>query len=117
MSTVYGKRKNCWDTVRRDIKLILRRNRLFRDTDFEVRLISTWDLEYRENDRLLKVGTGIGRGSSKWWDTWATIEVGRQLAWEPPYQAEPVGEEKRQQIVVNIQKAYRDFNIPFEILD
>ena len=117
MSNVVGRTKGWWDGLVSDIQLILRGNRFYKESSFSVRLISTWELEYLEGDHLLKVGTGIVNGSSRWWDNWVRIEVTDTLRWEPPYTYESISEEKKTQILNNIAKAYDDFKIPYEFVN
>jgi len=117
MRNVVGRTTGWWDGLVSDIQLILRGNRLYKESGFSVQLISTWELEYREGDHLLKVGTGIVNGSSRWWDNWVRIEVTDTLRWESPFNNHPISEENKSRILRNIARAYDDFRIPYEFVD
>lgn len=104
------------DTIR--LVFESRRRKRWLAGGFEIRDISTWDMEYREGDHILKISTGIGNGSSgKWYDTWVTVELDKPLLWEPPHSVETIGSEKKTQIKANIEKYFDRFRIPFEFVE
>jgi len=95
-----------------------RRRKHFVGNGFEIRDISTWDVEYGEQDHVLKISTGIGNGTSgKWYDTWVTVELDRPLTWEHPYAGEPITNDKKAQIKANLQNYFDTFGIPFEFVE
>ena len=83
---------------------------------FEIRNVSTWEIEYREEDRVLKVGTGIGRGSRKWYDTWTTIELPGNLHWEPPHEDERITLQKKEEIELRIAEYFDKWRIPYKVI-
>jgi hypothetical protein len=51
----------------------------------------TYGLEHRESDHVIRVGVRTAGADVDW-----IIDLGSSIGWRPPYQHEPVSEEKRQ---------------------
>lgn len=67
---------------------------------FETGFTGRYSMEYREGDRLLKIGTeSLGPA--------AFIYLADARRWEPPHDAEPIPDEKRASIRENIAAAMR----------
>ena len=94
------------------------RRKRFVGDGFEIHSTSTWEFEYREGNRILKVATEHGHGDSgNWFDSWEVVHLDTPLRWQPLYDGDLISKEKKAQIKANIEKYYDTFRIPVEILE
>jgi hypothetical protein len=109
--------RNSWQAIKDSLwpsKGFRANLRHYRGDGFEIRYVSTWDLEYVEGDHRLKIGKGIGKGSDKWYDTWEILELRGPLRWEAPHELEAISEEKAKQIKLNLAQYYEAVGIPYD---
>jgi len=117
--TVDGRPRNSWAAILDSLRLMLLygQRKKYAGEGFRIEDASTWELRYVEGSRVLTVGTGIRKGSNKWYDTWVTVEFPPVLKWNPPYESEIISEIGRGQIRENIEKYFKRFGIPHEFVE
>jgi hypothetical protein len=99
----------------RDLKLIVRGNRTFRNAEFEIRLKGTWEMEYRYGTKVIAIPTGIGKGTGGWYDNWVTIELPKQPYWHAPSR-EPLSATELSSLIKNIEIGFDAMDIPAELI-
>jgi len=107
--------KSGWDAVWKSLKN-RQRARVYSGSGFRVHWKSTWDLEYEENEHLLRLGVGIAKVGPKWWQTINTIEFPLHLGWEYPFSNEAIPSSKRDMIANRVSEAFRYFEVPHRVL-
>lgn len=93
-----------------------RRSFSYSGETFRVTWKSTWELDYEEEDRSLRLGAGILRVGAKWYQLVNTVEVPVNLAWTGSNNFR-INPEKRNEIIENISIAFDAFQVPVSMLD
>lgn len=90
----------------------LRPNTFQSDDASAVVFIDRFQLRYREGDRSMLIEQDLQNDPRL-----VAIERGSMHAWKPPHQREPVSDEKRDQIIENLRRAFATRGYQVMLLD
>lgn len=77
---------------------------------FAVRSIGRGQVEYRENDHALLIEVEDGRRPTG--EYYMAISAPSIKAWEPPFQAEVIGDDERHEIIRRVVEAHAFLGVP-----